>query len=73
MSKDPWTPLTTYQVAQELGISVRRVQALIRAGKLKARKAGRDWLIIYDDLAAVRERRSGRPKKENTDGPAHGL
>jgi excisionase family DNA binding protein len=62
MSKDPWTPMTTYQVAQELGISVRRVQALIRAGKLKARKAGRDWLVLYEDLAAVRDRKPGRPR-----------
>ena len=64
MSKpDPWAPFTTHQAAQELGVTVRRVQQLIRAGRLPARKAGRDWLIIYGDLDKVRDRPAGRPKR----------
>jgi excisionase family DNA binding protein len=56
--------LTTREVAAELGVSIRRVEALIHAGRLKARQAGRYWLVHRADLAAVRERkRTGRPRK----------
>jgi len=55
--------LTTTQAAAELGITVRRVQALIKAGKLVAVKTGRDWLISPVALNAVRVRKSGRPIK----------
>jgi excisionase family DNA binding protein len=37
--------LTTKQVAEKLGITPRRVQALIEVGKLPAQKFGRDYLI----------------------------
>jgi excisionase family DNA binding protein len=55
------TLLTTFQVATRLGISVRRVQALIQAGRLRATKVGRDWLITEAALVAVAVRRPGRP------------
>lgn len=57
--------LTTKQVATELGISARRVLALIHAGRLKAVKVGRDWLINEHDLRPVRERRPGPLRKEH--------
>lgn len=53
--------LTTAEAAARLGVSVRRVQALIEAGRLPARKYGRDWLIPETALAAVAERKPGRP------------
>jgi excisionase family DNA binding protein len=57
--------LTTPEAAAELGVSVRRVEALIKAGRLRARKAGRYWLIRRADLDPVRVRvRTGRPPKE---------
>lgn len=37
--------MTTQQAAEKLGLSVRRVQAMITAGQLDATKPGRDWLI----------------------------
>lgn len=37
--------MTTKQAAERLGLSVRRVQALVQAGQLEARRIGRDWLI----------------------------
>ena len=46
--------LTTKQVAQKLGVTTRRVTALIKAGKLKAQKIGRDWIIKESDLANVK-------------------
>lgn len=55
--------LTTKQAAAALGVTVRRVQAMIKAGRLAATKAGRDWLIEPDALDAVRVRKSGRPAR----------
>ena len=53
--------LTTKQAAKELGISPRRVRALITAGRLKARKIGRDYLIDSRHLAAFKPLPPGRP------------
>ena len=53
--------LTTRDAAERLGVTVRRVQALIKAGRLPATRIGRDWLIAPDALAAVAERKPGRP------------
>jgi excisionase family DNA binding protein len=58
--------LTTKQAATRLGITPRRVGALIAAGRLPATKLGRDWLIAEESLAMVAERKpgnhSGRPR-----------
>jgi|GEM_PF-2045696 len=56
------TYLTTPEVAERLGISVRRVQALIHAGKLPSIQMGRDHVIKESDLVLVAERKPGRPK-----------
>lgn len=58
--------ITTAQAAGQLGVSVRRVQALIKARRLPAEKVGRDWLINEFNLERVAERKPGRPPK-----PAH--
>ncbi len=52
---------TTLTAAAELGISPRRVRAMIQAGRLPARQAGRDWLITPAALDTVRDRKPGRP------------
>lgn len=56
--------LDTAQVAAELGIGIRRVQALLNAGKfLGAQKFGRDWAIPRSSLAGVKVYgKPGRPK-----------
>jgi excisionase family DNA binding protein len=56
--------LTTKQAAERLGITPRRVQALIEAGRLPASKFGRDYMIKEADLKLVQDRKVGRPKKE---------
>lgn len=53
--------LTVDQAADELGVTPRRVRALIKAERLAAEKVGRDWLIKPKDLEAVRDRKPGRP------------
>jgi len=54
---------TTEQAAKILCVSTRRVQAMITAGRLRAEKLGRDWIIPRAALKAVRERKPGRPRK----------
>ena len=56
--------LTTNDVAGKLNVTVKRVQALIRAGRLPAEKVGRDYLIKERDLKLVLERKPGRPRKK---------
>ncbi len=53
--------LTTPQVAERLSISVRRVLALIEAGRLPSKQYGRDHLIKESDLKLVQDRKAGRP------------
>jgi excisionase family DNA binding protein len=53
--------LTTADVAHRLGVSLRRVQALIQAGRLPAVKHGRDWVIAETDLAHLTRHPPGRP------------
>lgn len=50
--------LTTEQAAARLGVSPRRVRAMIAAGRLAAQQVGRDWLISPE---AIRDYRPGRP------------
>ena len=55
--------LTVEQVAGILNVSRRRVYALIRAGRLKAEKPGRDWVVAVADVDAVLTRRTrGAPR-----------
>ena len=53
--------LTTKQVAEKLGVTLRRVQAMIEARRLPATKFGRDYMIKEKDLKLVEERKVGRP------------
>lgn len=54
--------LTTIEAADKLGVSSRRVRAMIQARQLPAEKKGRDYLIKESDLAKVKERKAGRPR-----------
>ena len=56
--------LTTPQVAERLGVGVRRVQALIAAGRLPSQQFGRDHLIREKDLKLVANRTPGRPSNQ---------
>jgi excisionase family DNA binding protein len=55
--------LTTTQAADKLGITRRRVVALIQAGQLPAAKFGSQYIIKPKDLKLVAVRKPGRPKK----------
>ena len=55
--------LTTKEVAEKLGVTLRRVQAMVQSGRLPATKFGRDYMIKEKDLKLVENRKVGRPKK----------
>lgn len=55
--------LTTKEVAEKLGVSIRRIQAMITDKSLPATKLGRDYVIKESDLSLVENRKVGRPKK----------
>jgi len=55
--------ISTKEAADRLGLSVRRVQALVKAGKLPGQKFGAAYMINEKDLAKVQNRKPGRPKK----------
>jgi excisionase family DNA binding protein len=55
--------LTTGEAAKSLGVSTPRVNQLISDGRLPAEKFGHIYMIRESDLAKVRNRKPGRPKK----------
>lgn len=57
--------ISSKEAAEKLGISIRRVQALITDGRLPARKIGNSYVVNEKDLELVRERTPGRPSKNN--------
>ena len=56
--------LTTKEAAERLGITPRRVVAMIQAEQLPAEKFGRDYMIKEKDLKLVEVRKVGRPRKD---------
>lgn len=56
--------ISTTEAAARLGVSQRRVVALIKAGRIPTTKVGRIHLIKPKDLEAVAERKPGRKPKE---------
>lgn len=56
--------LTTTEAAQQLGISTRRVVALIESGDLVAERFGRQWMVDERSVErrATQEKLRGRPK-----------
>lgn len=52
----------TRETARRLNISMRRVQALIAAGRLPAQKIGNSFAISESDLKLVNGRANGKPR-----------
>jgi excisionase family DNA binding protein len=55
----------TSEAARRLGVSPRRVAAMIEQGVLRAQKIGKTWVIDETEVAKVAkaERKPGRPRK----------
>jgi excisionase family DNA binding protein len=56
--------ISSKEAAEKLGLSLRRVQALITAGRLPAQKIGNSYVVDEKDLELVKERKAGRPTKD---------
>ncbi|HLM60139.1 MAG TPA: helix-turn-helix domain-containing protein [Pyrinomonadaceae bacterium] len=55
--------ISSKEAAEKLGLSLRRVQALITSGRLPAQKIGNSYVVNEKDLEFVKERTPGRPSK----------
>jgi excisionase family DNA binding protein len=55
--------MTTTTASERLGVTPQRVRAMIQAGRLPARRIGRDYIINEADLELVKDRKAGRPKQ----------
>lgn len=65
--------LTSEQAGNIIGITGRRVCALINAGRLPAIKHGYVWLIAEKDLEKVAVRKPGRPPwRKSEEGESRG-
>ena len=64
--------ISSKDVAARLKISVRRVQELIKTGRLPATMIGGVYLIEETSLALVRNRKPGRPRKTAKRRPKKG-
>ena len=61
--------LTTREVAERLGVSERRVRALISEGKLTAHRIGRDYAIEETAVRSVKiYGKPGRPSSKTRGG-----
>ncbi len=59
--------LSTKEVSEIIGISVRGVQKMIEEGRLKATRVGRDYVIFREALDSIeRKSNAGRPPKTKT-------
>jgi excisionase family DNA binding protein len=56
--------LTVAEAAKLLGVSPRRVQQLVRAGRLPAKQFAGAYVINEKDLALVADRKPGRPTNQ---------
>jgi excisionase family DNA binding protein len=57
--------VSTAEAAERLGVSTRRILALIKEGKITAKKVGRDYVIEEKALAAVKTYgKPGRPARK---------
>jgi excisionase family DNA binding protein len=54
--------LTVTEAAARLGVTPRRVQALIQAGRLKATRFGRAWQLREATVAAFKRQPEGWPR-----------
>ena len=61
--------LTAAEAAALLKISVRRVQQLVKSGRLPARVFGGALMIRVGDLKLVANRKPGRPPKPSASLP----
>lgn len=55
--------LTSAMVAEKLGYTPDHVRRLILRGKIKAEKAGHDWIVLPKDIARFKRLRKAKTKE----------
>lgn len=55
--------LSVKEAAENLGVTIGRVHQLITDKRLPAQKLGSQFVVKKEDLELVRERKTGRPRK----------
>ena len=58
--------ISSKEAAEKLGVSIRRVQALITSGRLPAQKIGNSFVVNEKDLDLVKDRTPGRPSNKDS-------
>jgi excisionase family DNA binding protein len=64
MANEKGKLLSVKDAAAVLELSEQRIKQLIYEERLQAEKIGNQWIIAEADLEAVKDRQTGRPKKE---------
>jgi len=57
--------IPTKEAAEKLNVSEGRIRQLVADGRLPAVKVGQTNLVKESDLELVKDRKTGRPKKED--------
>jgi excisionase family DNA binding protein len=60
--------MSTIEAAERLGITYERVTQLVKAGKLNAKKFGRDWMVSRQSVEERLEKSKGKSKHDPTRG-----
>jgi excisionase family DNA binding protein len=68
MIKNPSDYVTSAEAAKKLGFTADHIRNLIKKGKLKAEKLGRNWIIDVKFLKKIKRQRFPRAKKDKIDG-----
>ena len=55
------------EASEHLGIDVSQVRRLIKAGKIKAKKVARDWVVLELDYKRQRKPGAGRKRVKGGD------
>jgi excisionase family DNA binding protein len=55
---------TIPEAAEYFGVSRQRIWLLVTQGRIKAQRAGQQWLIKEHDLLKLKWKRTGRPTKK---------
>lgn len=53
--------MTTIEVSETLGYTVQHIRLLIRQGRLKGSKIGRDWMILRESVVDYLTRQNMAP------------
>jgi len=66
MIKSKGEYLTTFEVAEIVGLSQKHINRLLSQGKLKGQKLGNNWIMETKDIKAIKRQRKRKKKDGST-------